>query len=190
MKRRFAALVAFVLVLSLSGAGAQAGTSAKFDYHIADAFLEEAVGDQTGARAQADNGDIVTVTGNGTFNRASGKATGGGEFAHTNEDGELLGFGTWTATGVEDFDFYGCGVAGGVSLPPRLCGGLLTLSVHVVGAGGAPQFDGVMVVDCAIGANAPEGAGDTITLDIGVINFDEPFHEDTGLTVYVSRNRR
>jgi len=191
MKKRLPVLLAF-LMLSLaafSTGGAQgAETSAKFDYHIADAFIEAGTGIvQTGARARADNRDTVSVTGSGTFNTASLNATGGGTFEHRDRKGTLVGAGTWTATGVHSFTFWGCGTGG---LPANFCGGLLVLSVHLVGPGGAPEFDGVLTVSCLIGANVPAGAEEGITLDVpGLINFDQLIEEESGLTLYLSRSK-
>lgn len=191
MKKRLPVLLAF-LMLSLAAFGTggvqAAETSAKFDYHIADAFIEagtEIV--QTGARARADNRDTVSVTGSGTFNTASLNATGGGTFEHRDRKGGLVGDGTWTATGVESFTFWGCGAEG---LPPNFCGGLLVLNVHLVATGGAPQADGVLTVTCLIGANVPAGEEEGITLNVpGLINFDELIEEASGLTLYVSRSK-
>lgn len=188
MKTRFALLTAILLLTAALAPGAAAAdTSSKFDYHIADAFIEAGTGiDQTGARAQARNRDTVSVVGSGTFNVASRSATGGGTFEHRDKKGNLLGSGTWSATGVESFTLWGCG--GG--FPPNFCGGLLVLNVHLVGSGGAPAFDGVLTVSCLIGANVPAGAQEGITLDIpGVINFNKLLEEETGLTLYRSRSK-
>ena len=184
-------LLAFLLLLlaAVGTGGAQAAeTSAKLDYHIADAFIETGTGiDQTGARARADNRDTISVVGSGTFNTASLNATGGGTFVHRDRRGSLVGEGTWTATGVNSFDFWGCG---GEGFPPNFCGGLLVLSVHLVAEGGAPQADGVLTVSCLIGANVPAGAEEGITLNVpGLIDFDELIAEESGLTLYVSRSK-
>jgi hypothetical protein len=190
MRKRLPVLLAFSIILSASigVVGAQADTSAKFDYHIADSFIEAGTGiDQTGARARADNRDTVSVVGSGTFNTASLTASGGGTFEHRDRRGRLVGEGTWTATGVKSFEFYGCGGGG---FPANFCGGLLVLDVHLVGAGGTLAFDGVLTVDCLIGANVPAGAEEGITLDIpGLIDFDDLIEEESGLTLFVSRSK-
>lgn len=190
MRRRPAVLIALLLLVVWALAPTSAsGLSAKLDYHVSDAFIAAGIEiPQTGARARADNGDIISVVGAGTFNLGSEKADGGGTFVHTNSAGVLQGSGTWTATGVDDFTFYGCGG----DLPSNFCGGALTLNVHLVGAGGAPELDGLLRIDCLIG-DFPPDAVEGITLDLpGVINFDETiFDEETfdGLTLYVSRSK-
>ncbi len=189
-KRRL--LVAVLVFALLAFRAEKVGTvSAMFDYHIADAFITSAVGiPQIAARAEADNGDIVAVTGSGTFNAASGKATEGGTFLHTTALGAVVGMGTWTPIGRGTMlEFFGCGVFPGGPLPPDVCGGILVLPVHLVSTTGI-EANGVLTIFCGVGADAPPGAFDGITLDIpGVINFDDAIPEDTGLTVYVSRSK-
>lgn len=195
MKKRIVAFVTVPLlvvsVLSvLAVSNATAGTPVEFRWHISNAFIQEGTEIlQTGARAQADNLDFVRVSGRGKFNPSAGTASGGGAFAHTNANGVLVGFGSWTATGVEDFEFYGCG---GEGLPDNFCGGILTLAVRLKGINvtlGAGAFDGVLVISCLIGPGVPEGGEEGITLNIpNVINFDDLVPEESGLTLFVSRD--
>src|SRR2546428_1033725 len=95
--RRFAPIFALLLAVSLlAPSGAQAtsdNTSSKFDWHVSDAFIQ-AAGEppQTGSVARASDsapftGDRVRISGTGTFNTASKKATGGGWVVHTNATG-------------------------------------------------------------------------------------------------------
>lgn len=199
MKKRMVAIVTvpLLLVSVLAASNASAGTPVKFRFHIANAFIQAGTGlTQTGARAQADNMDFARISGRGRFNSSTGKAAGGGVFAHTNASGVLVGFGRWTATGVQDFEPFGCGAAAdGTALPPDFCGGVLTLDVRLTGINvttGAGSFDGVLTVTCLIGdapEDIPAGAEEGITLDIpGAINFDDLIPEDGGLTLYVSRD--
>ena len=85
MKRRLVAFATLLLlVTSVLGAGSASALSAKLDFHVADSVIGAGIGiPQLGARAVADNGDIVSVVGAGTFNLGSGKTTGGGTFVHT-----------------------------------------------------------------------------------------------------------
>lgn len=192
MRKRMLAFVAvsLLLVSFLAVSSATAGTPERFRFHISNAFIQTGTGmTQTGARAQADNLDFARVSGKGKFNVSTGTASGGGAFAHTDEDGVLVGFGTWTAVGVSDFEFFGCG---GKGLPDNFCGGVLTLDVRLRGTNvtlGAGSFDGVLVVTCLIGPDVPKGAEEGITLDIpSVINFHDLVPEEGGLTLFVSRD--
>lgn len=198
MKKRIVALVTVpLLVVSvLAVSSATAGTPVKFRYHVSNVFIQTGTGNpQTGAQAQADNGDIVRVSGGGRFNSESGRAGGGGAFAHTDADGDLVGFGRWKATGVQDFEFFGCGVlADGTEVPPNFCGGVLTLSVHLIGTSvteGTAAFDGVLVITCKIGDAAedvPADAEEGMTLEIpNLINFDDTLEGPGGLTLFVSQ---
>jgi len=187
MKRRLVAFATLlVLVTSVLGTGSASALSAKLDFHVADALIGGGTGiPQLGARAVADNGDIVSVVGAGTFNLGSGKTTGGGTFVHTTSGGVLVGSGTWTATGVEDFTFYGCGG----DLPSDFCGGVLSLDVHLVAGGGAAEFNGALTIDCLIG-DFPATAIEGIKLNVsGGPNFDETMFEPSGLTLYLSRSK-
>lgn len=193
MKRRIVAFGAVVLLvvsfLAVSNATA-GGAPERFRFHVANAFIQTGTGlPQTGARAQADNNDFVSVSGKGKFNPATGQASGGGAFAHTDVNGTLVGYGAWTARGVADFEFFGCG---GEGLPPNFCGGTLTLDVRIRGTDvteGAASVEGILVITCLIGPDIPAGAEEGITLDIpGLINFDDLVPEEGGLTLFVDRD--
>jgi len=199
MKRRIAAFVIVPLLFAsiLVVSNASAGEPVKFRFHIANAFIQTGTGlPQTGAQAQADNGDIARVFGRGSFNASTGRAGGGGSFAHTDADGNLIGFGRWTTTGVMDFEPFGCGVAGdGTELPPNFCGGVLTLAVRLSGVNvtaGAAGLDGVLTITCLVGDSVediPPEAEEGITLDLpGAINFDDLVPTDGGLTLFVARD--
>jgi len=199
MKRRVMGLVSVCLlaVSVLAVSNATAGAPVKFKWRISGQFIQNATElTQTGARAQADNLDYARVSGNGKFNSSTGTASGGGLFAHTSQNGTLVGFGTWTVTGLSDVQLFGCGTfSDGSEAPPDFCGGVLTLDVHLSGINvtlGPGQFDGVLVVTCLIGdtpEDIPPGAEEGITLDIpGVINFDDLVPEESGLTLFQSRD--
>lgn len=184
MKRSTAILTALVVVLALAS-GAQASSdnlSAKFEYHVSDAFIQSA-GEppQTGAEATATiGGDHVRVVGMGTFNTAAGTATGEGTFVHTNASGVIVGFGTWTATRLVSFTSYGCGVA--------------TLKIHVSGTlvnppAGHVEVDATLFVDCLIGT-PPVTAREGIRLDgrPAAPNFDTTNESPHGETLFISRS--
>ena len=191
MKMRIALVSAALLAVSLLGvssAGASDNISSKLNYHAADAFIQAATGiPQTGAVAVAANGDKVRVSGSGTLNTASEKATGFGTFVHTSSTGAVLGFGSWEATGVKSATIYPCGGAG---LPDNACGGIVVLKVHVSGtstSAGAIEVDALLTIDCEI--NPPTPGVEGIKLEIpGVINFNTTEFSVGGLTVFIARS--
>jgi hypothetical protein len=134
----------------------------------------------------APNGDHVEVTGGGEFTVSPKSVTASGAFTHTSDDGDVSG--TWTATGLISFDFYGCRFipALGVDLgDDNLCGGALKMSVMLDTPLG--QVPGIMTVFCIIGTQAPsshnEPEGEGVTLDVpGIINFNHTAH---GMNVFV-----
>src|SRR5215831_12002471 len=77
----------------------------------------------------AANGDMVTITGSADFSVNPKSAEGSGTFTHTASNGAVRGSGTWTATGLLDYQSYGCGVVLGTPIPPNLCGGKVKLRV-------------------------------------------------------------
>jgi hypothetical protein len=127
----------------------------------------------------APNGDMVTITGHVDFSVNPKSAEGDGTFTHTASDGTVRGGGTWTATGLLDYQSYGCGIVhfpeGDVTLPPNFCGGKVKVDVTLTTPHG--QLPATMTVICIIGPNPPNsidhGRGEGAMLDVpGVINFN------------------
>ncbi len=124
----------------------------------------------------ATSGDMVTITGHADFSVNPKSADGSGRFTHTASDGTVRGAGTWTATGLIDYQSYGCGVVAGTPLPPNFCGGKVRLRVTLSTPLG--QLPATMTVICIIGPNPPDSAfGDKRSegamLDVpSVINFN------------------
>ena len=198
MKRLMAVLAMLTLVTALTS-GAQASSdnqSAKYDWHVSDAFIQS-LGEpaQTGAVARASsNGHKVRVFGSGTFNTAAGTATGSGSFVHTDASGQLVGFGTWTATGLISFTSYGCGTRGGEPVPANFCGGLAAINVHVSHAlvnppAGQGELDAILYVDCKLGS-PPATAHEGIRLDArpNGAYFDVTEDSSHGETILLSRS--
>ncbi len=137
---------------------------------------------------RAPNGDRVVVTGGGSFSLHPKSVTARGEFTHLDPAGNVRGGGTWTATQLLSFNFYGCRFipALGVDLgDDNLCGGAVKLRVVLDTPSG--PFNGVLTVFCIVGPNAPTSHNDPseegVTLNIpGVINFN---HADTGDNIWV-----
>jgi hypothetical protein len=192
--RRLSFALATFAVVTLTGSRALAAdpVSSKLDFHVANGFIQVGTGGipQTGAVATAsENGHQVRVSGSGTFNVKSMNATGNGTFVHTSETGVVLGFGTWTATGLESAVLYPCGIPG--VLPDNFCGGVIVVNVTLTGtstSAGVVQFGAVLTIDCEI--NPPTPGIEGIKLEIpGLVDFDTTEFSDGGLTVFVSRNR-
>lgn len=132
-------------------------------------------------KAEAANGDRVSVTGMGTFTVNPKGVTGlGGAFTHTDSAGNPIGTGTWTATELLSFQPYGCGIITypdpDVILPSNFCGGAVKLRVLLESSLGT--FDAVLTVFCIVGEKAPEShdepAEEGVTLNVAdVINFNK-----------------
>lgn len=139
--------------------------------------------------AEEPNGDTVTVRGTGRFDKDADSATGGGTFVYKSANGTVLGSGTWTATGLVTFQFFGCGSLHGSPRPATVCGGRVLLNVHLVGneAGSPLAADGMLTVICEAGnppdGRIPEGMMEGSKLNIpGLSNFNE---QVSGNTVFI-----
>jgi hypothetical protein len=179
MKRRFALIVAVAAaLLALVASPAVAGNTT-------GSFLLVMEAPNFG---RAPNGDRVVVTGGGSFSLHPKSVTASGEFTHLDPAGNVRGGGTWTATELLSFDFYGCRFipALGVDLgDDNLCGGAVKMRVVLDTPSG--QHQGILTVFCIVGPNAPTSHNDPseegVTLDIpGIINFN---HADTGDNIWV-----
>ncbi len=122
--------------------------------------------------ASADNGDTITVSLEGAFNGATKEATGAGIWTHR-RGSTVIGSGTLTLERLLSFQFYGCGVIDGITLPADFCGGRALYAVHLVaGPPSSLQFDGTLEVNCQIGS-PPAGTTEGIKLVVkDVINFN------------------
>jgi hypothetical protein len=125
----------------------------------------------------APNGDRVAIEGEAEFSVNPNAVEGGGTFTHTNAAGTVLGTGTWEATGLIDYQPYGCGVVFGDPIPPNFCGGRVQLRVTLDTPHGV--LPGILTVICVIGPNPPNSIvsnGDRsegATLSVpGVVNFN------------------
>jgi len=181
MKHQFALVAVLVLAASVFvGSVAQADTEkATFDYHIGDGF--GGVLNTTGDKAMAENGDVVTVKGGGTFDVVTKTASGKGTFKHQFTGGSATG--TWTATGLLAFQSYGDGTPQG--LPASLFGGRAALAVMLTpDAHPDVHVPGILQVECLLGS-PPAGAEEGVRLLAkGVINFNKTVI-GSGETVFV-----
>jgi hypothetical protein len=185
MRRLLFALVAAAATLVLMPGAAVAdpnNASGTFELHIEVPNVSE-----------APNGDRVAVTGMGTFSVHPKSVTASGTFTHTTSGGTVVGSGTWTATDLLSFEFYGCGVIPAVptiTLPPNACGGALKMRVLLMPSGTTVSLPGVLTIFCVIGPQAPpphdnptETGEEGITLVVpGVANFNKIV---SGMNIYI-----
>lgn len=124
----------------------------------------------------APNGDRIAITGEAEFSVNPKSVEGSGSFTHKNASGTVLATGTWEATGLLDYQSYGCGVVfGDPSLPDDLCGGKVKMSVMLATPLG--ELSGILTIFCVIGPNPPDSIngplGEGATLSVpGIINFN------------------
>ncbi len=182
MKRRSAFILAFAgLVLALAPGPAAAdpnNESATFQLHIEVPNI-----------AEAPNGDQVAITGMGVFSVHPNSVTASGTFSHTTSSGIVVGAGTWTATQLLSFEFYGCGVVVSTRaiLPPNFCGGALKMAVTLTPTGTTLALDGVLTVFCIVGPQAPTSHDDPteegVSLVVpGIANFNK---QAGGMNIYI-----
>jgi hypothetical protein len=135
----------------------------------------------------AANGDQIAITGEGEFSVNPNAVDAAGEFTHTDRSGNVLATGTWTATGLINYQSYGCGEVFGTTIPPDLCGGAVKMSVTLTPTGTNLQLPGTMTVFCVIGPHAPQSVlgplTEGVTLNVpGIQNFN---HSAGGDNVYI-----
>jgi hypothetical protein len=147
--------------------------------------------------SQASNGDRVSITGEGEFSIHPKSATADGRFVHTDSSGTVLAAGTWTATGLLEFQPYGCGVVHNfptpgatTPLPPDFCGGAVKMTVTLTPDGTTLAIPGTLTVFCIIGPDPPNShddpTGEGIHLVVpGIANFNEIVF---GMNMYIRQS--
>lgn len=136
----------------------------------------------------APNGDHIVITGGGSFSTDPKSVSASGEFTHLDASGNVVAAGTWTATELLSFNFYGCRFIPelGVDLgDDNLCGGAVKMAVVLDTPSG--ELPGILTVFCIVGPNAPashnDPSGEGVTLNVpGVINFN---HVEHGENIYI-----
>lgn len=125
----------------------------------------------------APNGDQIAINGEAEFSVNPKTVEGSGTFIHMNAAGTVLATGTWEATGLLDYQSYGCGVVFGTPIDPSFCGGRVEMRVTLTTPLG--ELPGILTVICVIGPNPPNSIisnGDRsegATLNVpGHINFN------------------
>src|SRR5262245_51220189 len=147
MKRWIAPMLVIVATL----ANAPAAQAA----HSRDTFLLIAEEENFGT---APNGDVIEVTvDEGSWFDGSPKAVSAtGDFTHFAPDGTVRASGTWTATGLISYDFYGCRYIPALGVDTRnddFCGGAVKMAI--VATVGTAHFPAMLTVFCIVGTQAP-----------------------------------
>jgi hypothetical protein len=178
--KRLIVLVLVAVAALASGPAAQSAQSS-------DTFLLIAEHENIGTAA---NGDSVEVTvDEGSWFDASPKAVSAtGAFTHLDPDGNVLVAGTWTATSLISFNFYGCRFIPALDADlgdDDLCGGAVKIAVTLETPLG--QVPATLTVFCIVGPSAPASHntpdGEGVTLSVpGIINFN---HTGGGENIYV-----
>jgi len=156
--------------------------------YSSDTFLLIAEEENIGTAA---NGDHVAITvDEGSWFDASPKSLSvTGEFTHFDPDGNVRGGGTWTATALLSYSFYGCRYIPALGVDTGnddFCGGAVKMAVMLHTPIGA--FPGVLTVFCIVGPQAPAShngsmGGEGVTLNVpGIVNFS---HTGGGDNIYI-----
>jgi hypothetical protein len=104
-------------------------------------------------------------------------------FTHTDRNGNVLATGTWTATGLINYQSYGCGEVFGSPIPPNLCGGAVKMNVTLTPRGTSLHLPGILTVFCVIGTHVPRSVlgplTEGVTLNVpGIQNFNHSIGGD------------
>lgn len=180
--RNVALLVVFI-TLSISGypslvhASHNEGTS--YEYLIATgALCSLPEPNPCPVVMRGENGETIEITGQGTLTVNPDSVTGGGNFVHKDNAGNVLGIGTWTATELVSFRSWG--TQG--DLPPNFEGGRAKIRVHLTPDGGGAGFDGSLRIICTIG-DFPSSSHEGVELTLWrAPNFTEKV---SGLTLFI-----
>lgn len=121
--------------------------------------------------AEASNGDIIEVAGEGTLSVHPKSVTGNGTFTHKDAGGNVVGSGSWTATQLLSFIEYGPSTDPG--FPPSFRAGYAHIRLQL--SAGGTSFGGILKVFCLLpGVKAPPSSPEGIYLNIqGGLNFNK-----------------
>ena len=180
MKRWLVPILVIVAALA-SATPAQAA-------HSSDTFLLITEEENFGT---APNGDYIAVTVDegSWFNGATKSVSATGESTHFDADGNMLAAGTWTATSLISYDFYGCRFIPALGVDTGnddFCGGAVKMAVVITV--GTAHFPAMLTVFCIVGTQAPSShngskGGEGVTLSVpGIINFN---HAGGGDNIYI-----
>ena len=176
------------LVPMMVAAAALASATPAQAAHSSGKFLLIAEEENIGTAA---NGDQIAVTvDEGSWFDGSPKAvSASGEFTHLDANGNVRASGTWTATSLISYDFYGCRYIPALGVDTgndNFCGGAVRMAVTLDTPIG--HLPGMLTVFCIVGTQAPSShngskGGEGVTLSVpGIINFN---HTGGGDNIYI-----
>ncbi len=129
--------------------------------------------------AMADNGDTVSIAGQGSLSIHAKSVSGNGTFIHMAPDGTVKAMGTWTAMKLISFRSWG----NSPGLPANFVGGRAVMLVQL-SVGGTPVHTAVLTVICGVG-NPPAGLMEGVRLVVQGTPFN--FNKQvSGITVFIS----
>ena len=176
-----------VLGLLIAATGAGAGGSGAlghtYRYDLVQIVQGTVLSGGSDQATDATSHDTVTLTASGQFKPGPGDATGGGTFVHRHAGGTEVAHGVWVATGFVSWQNLGGSLAGtgltsGIAHNGDETGGIVTLTVRLLPAGGSP-VNGVLEVHCNLpGTSPPTEEG--VVLKVGSFNFTQ----SGGVTVF------
>jgi len=177
------------VLIAATGAGAGGGGALghTYRYDLIQIVQGTVLSGGSDQATDATSHDTVTLTGSGQFKPGAGDATGGGTFVHRHAGGSEVAHGVWVVTGFVSWQNLGGSLAGtgltnGIAHNGDETGGILTLTVKLLPAGGSP-VNAVLEVHCNLpGASPPTEEG--VVLRVGPFNFTE----SGGATVFNDLN--
>ncbi len=125
--------------------------------------------------AEAENGDMIEITGEGTLRIQKGQSNwvrGAGSYRHTDENRDLVDIGTWTARTLLSFEDFGPSTI----LPANWRQGRALIRIHMVSRSGDMEAIATLELGCRLRdpvKETPPGTIEGIRLDVeGGLNFD------------------
>ena len=166
------------VLIAATGAGAGGGGALghTYRYDLVQFAQDTVLSGGSNHATDATTHDIVTLTGSGQFKPGAGDATGGGTFVHRHAGGSEVAEGAWLVTGFVSWQILGGSLAGtgltnGIAHNGDETGGIVTLTVRLLPAGGSP-VNGVLEVHCDLPGASPT-TEEGVVLKVGSFNFTQ-----------------
>jgi len=178
-KATFLGLLSLLSAIIPVGIASATNTSSTFQFLAGTGPLCSLATNACPDITMADNGDTVSITGQGTLSVHDKSVTGSGTFMHKAPDGTVRASGTWTAMRLMSFKSFG----NSPGLPANFVGGQALMLVQL-SVNGTPVHTAVLTVICDVGS-PPPGLAEGVKLVVQ----DTPFNfnkQVSGFTVFIS----